>query len=37
MKKITYVFGDGRINKLSKENEYAKDFFLWISYTKSKQ
>ena len=27
MKKITYVFGDGRINKLSKENEYAKDFF----------
>ena len=27
MKKITYIFGDGRINKLSKENEYAKDFF----------
>ena len=27
MKKITYVFGDGRLNKLSKENEYAKDFY----------
>ena len=27
MKKITYIFGDGRINKLVKENEYAKDFY----------
>ncbi len=27
MKKITYIFGDGRINKLAKENEYAKDFY----------
>ena len=32
MKKITYVFGDGRINKLSKENEYAKDFSMDIIY-----
>lgn len=27
MKKITYIFGGGRISKLEKENEYAKDFF----------
>lgn len=27
MKKITYVFGGGRLDKLSKENQYAKDFY----------
>ena len=27
MKKITYIFGDGRISKLQKANEYAKDFY----------
>jgi glycosyltransferase involved in cell wall biosynthesis len=27
MKKITYVFGGGRLDKLSKEREYSKDFY----------
>ena len=27
MKKITYIFGGGRLTKLSKENDYAKEFF----------
>lgn len=27
MKKITYIFGPGRVSKLKKDTEYAKDFF----------
>jgi glycosyltransferase involved in cell wall biosynthesis len=32
MKKITYIFGPGRVSKLKKDTEYAKDFFYGFHY-----
>ena len=36
MKKITYIFGDGRLDKISQSDKYAKDFFYGFQLLEAK-